>query len=335
LGDLRALRAALERPRPAPPPEPRTDEEARAVIAGRLASLLKKATELYMESDDPRSGVDYTAEYLAANCVSIHAPECELPFGHVGECRAHIGGSAGTGAAPTDAQAGVELVESSRLPQCIEDAKTGSAVDSAKSPTNSPSYALFDLFSRGAPRPFVGVDQKPDGCWFACIASLTGIPLDDFPDPPTKDTESDVRNVVTKVLHAHGWQLHRLYTIPDAVPRGWAIAGGTSPRNLAHAVVMYDGELVWDPHPSRAGLAAIEEYEVLVPVRAGNALPVRGGAAQPPPSAPRCSKCNGAGWARGRELDDADDKTYADTMTKYTCDWCGGSGVPREETNHE
>src|SRR5256885_15038996 len=34
------------------------------------------------------------------------------------------------------------------------------------------------------PPPFVGVDQRPDGCWFACIASLTGIALDEFPAPP-------------------------------------------------------------------------------------------------------------------------------------------------------
>lgn len=64
--------------------------KARAAIAGRLAEMLRKASALYMDTDDPRSSADYIAEYLAANCVSIHAPECELPFGHAGECRAHI-----------------------------------------------------------------------------------------------------------------------------------------------------------------------------------------------------------------------------------------------------
>lgn len=135
-----------------------------------------------------------------------------------------------------------------------------------------------------APPDFKGVDQTEDGCWFACIASLTGIPLGDFPPPPADENGvSAVHNAVTKLLHAHGWQMHRLWTIPDAVPRGWAIAGGTSPRNRMHSVVVYDGVMVWDPHPSRAGLVTIEEYEILVPVRAGNALPrVRGAGVVPP-----------------------------------------------------
>jgi hypothetical protein len=36
--------------------------------------------------------------------------------------------------------------------------------------------------------------------------------------------------------------------------------------------------------------------------------------------APDCEKCGGAGWLRGRELDDPDEATAADTMTKYSCD---------------
>jgi hypothetical protein len=35
-----------------------------------------------------------------------------------------------------------------------------------------------------------------------------------------------------------------------------------------------------------------------------------------------CRKCKGRGWVTGDELDDADEDTIADTMTKYTCDWC-------------
>ena len=36
-----------------------------------------------------------------------------------------------------------------------------------------------------------------------------------------------------------------------------------------------------------------------------------------------CSKCGGSGWVYGHELDDADADTINDTLTKYTCDWCG------------
>lgn len=37
---------------------------------------------------------------------------------------------------------------------------------------------------------------------------------------------------------------------------------------------------------------------------------------------PTCEKCGGSGWVRGRELDDADDATFDDTMTRYSCDAC-------------
>jgi hypothetical protein len=40
-----------------------------------------------------------------------------------------------------------------------------------------------------------------------------------------------------------------------------------------------------------------------------------------------CPKCHGAGWCWGTELDDADEDTYSDTMTHYTCDWCEGTGI--------
>lgn len=33
-----------------------------------------------------------------------------------------------------------------------------------------------------------------------------------------------------------------------------------------------------------------------------------------------CEKCHGAGWLYGRELEEADEDTRLDTMTKYTCD---------------
>ena len=36
----------------------------------------------------------------------------------------------------------------------------------------------------------------------------------------------------------------------------------------------------------------------------------------------KCEKCGGAGWVRGYELDDPDNDTATDTMTRYSCDWC-------------
>lgn len=38
----------------------------------------------------------------------------------------------------------------------------------------------------------------------------------------------------------------------------------------------------------------------------------------------KCEKCGGEGWLWGKELDNPTEDTYSDSMTKYTCDGCGG-----------
>lgn len=44
-------------------------------------------------------------------------------------------------------------------------------------------------------------------------------------------------------------------TIPDRL----CIVGGTSPRGYSHVVLGEHGVIVWDPHPSRAGLTTIRD----------------------------------------------------------------------------
>lgn len=41
---------------------------------------------------------------------------------------------------------------------------------------------------------------------------------------------------------------------------GYVIGSGMSPRGFSHAVVCKDGEIVHDPHPSRAGVEHIESF---------------------------------------------------------------------------
>ena len=41
----------------------------------------------------------------------------------------------------------------------------------------------------------------------------------------------------------------------------------------------------------------------------------------------KCLKCKGAGWVHGRKLDiPANEEPYQYNLTKYTCDWCKGTG---------
>lgn len=123
-----------------------------------------------------------------------------------------------------------------------------------------------------------GVDQEPNGCVAACLATITGVPLAAFPRVPdralTSQEETDITNATTTVLVEHGWHRYSVWTRPrGAVPRGWAVAGGRGPRGMSHSVVVYDGRLVWDPHTSRAGLLSVDEYEILVPLMPDSALP--------------------------------------------------------------
>jgi hypothetical protein len=114
-------------------------------------------------------------------------------------------------------------------------------------------------------------DQVPDGCWIACIAGLTGLPHDDLAAliPRLDDGRCDgsrgteYHNAVNAYLRASGWRIERVG--PD-VPQGYAIGSGTSPRAGYHAVIVKDGVTWHDPHPSRAGIAKLDSFEVLIPL---------------------------------------------------------------------
>lgn len=121
----------------------------------------------------------------------------------------------------------------------------------------------------------VRVDQRPNGCWAACVATITGIPLDDLdqniPDGASEEWfwehATELHNDMVRRLRARGW---RLDYIGHDVPRGFAIASGKSPRlaTVLHAVVVRDGVLWHDPHPSRAGIVTVDCFEVLTPILA-------------------------------------------------------------------
>lgn len=60
----------------------------------------------------------------------------------------------------------------------------------------------------------------------------------------------------------NGWTVTRRGLLPrqENVPLpAFGIACGPSERGVSHAVVAVDGEIVWDPHPSRAGILRVKE----------------------------------------------------------------------------
>ena len=104
-------------------------------------------------------------------------------------------------------------------------------------------------------------DSPHGNCVQAAIASVLELPLDMVPELPGGD-----------VLKLNLWlkqrQLGFFWLDADAdfvadVP--FCLGRGVSPRGLKHAVVCdYRGDVVHDPHPSRAGVEKILQYGYFV-----------------------------------------------------------------------
>lgn len=111
----------------------------------------------------------------------------------------------------------------------------------------------------------LGSDKVPGNCVQACVAAVLDLPLDAVP------------HFVLFVWWDHALRLwlrglgldHTTTAAPKgesiAIPDGWSLVGGPSPRlaNGQHMCVAYDGEIVWDPHPSRDGLPSVADYLVI------------------------------------------------------------------------
>lgn len=99
---------------------------------------------------------------------------------------------------------------------------------------------------------------RPGDCWKACIASLLDLPMESVPHfAELGDTwwEATQEFIETqKAGHELRWWEDILAV---NVGSEFLIASGPSPRgDFQHAVIVdRAGQLVHDPHPSRAGLA--------------------------------------------------------------------------------
>lgn len=123
------------------------------------------------------------------------------------------------------------------------------------------------------------IDQTTFGkgtgnCMAACVASVLELPLDAIPDL-RGDHQYAILSSWLMTLDLGIFSLGFAPALPlaDFTSRhtfwgtGFAIAGGKSPRgDFGHAVVMrYDGKIVHDPHPSRAGIENIDGVDFIVP----------------------------------------------------------------------
>lgn len=112
-------------------------------------------------------------------------------------------------------------------------------------------------------------DGIPGDCWRAALASLLGLELDDVPHFGLYARQRwwfETR----RWLQGRGLDLWYVPLDEDDIPDsvmddGLVLLAGPSPRGpFSHVAVGHpDGTVVWDPHPSRAGLRGIEEAFVL------------------------------------------------------------------------
>lgn len=99
-------------------------------------------------------------------------------------------------------------------------------------------------------------------CQQAATASLLGLGLDEVPN--FMEAEAGFWPSFWRFVQERG-----LGVIELSGARSFDchyLAYGPSPRGVSHAVIYKSGELVWDPHPSRAGLLSVKTVCLLVPV---------------------------------------------------------------------
>lgn len=114
------------------------------------------------------------------------------------------------------------------------------------------------------------VDQNKFGvpggnCFSACVATILEIPLQEVPYFMSDDLAG--REWIAKLgawLRPRG--LYPMILSANAKVPGIHIVHGGSPRGEGtHAVVGVGDTVVFDPHPSRAGIRNVTEKTILVP----------------------------------------------------------------------
>ena len=102
-------------------------------------------------------------------------------------------------------------------------------------------------------------------CFNACLASILEVSIDKFPDFKDEGTWYSSYQKWLRMYHLDfvmvaDWSKEQTSFLAHV----FAIVGGTSPRELAHAVVYYKNELIHDPHPDGGGVKNITDWTYIV-----------------------------------------------------------------------
>lgn len=97
-------------------------------------------------------------------------------------------------------------------------------------------------------------DGVPGNCVQAAVASVLGLPIEAVPHFLLW---LEWNHVMVEWLAEKGYSIKCRFT--TEIPEERCIVAGMSPRGVAHVCVGRDGRVVWDPHPSGAGLTRVDE----------------------------------------------------------------------------
>jgi len=106
---------------------------------------------------------------------------------------------------------------------------------------------------------------KDGNCWAACIASWVGCPLGDVPDFSEMPGPWLLR--CEEWLAARGYEIRLVAGQAAGAAKASGallIAGGISPRGVDHSVLWRGNAMVFDPHPSDAGLVGEPDWFAII-----------------------------------------------------------------------
>lgn len=131
--------------------------------------------------------------------------------------------------------------------------------------------------------------EEAGNCHQAALATVLGVQLEDVPhflarwtaDDPADDWWDRQQNWLRE-YHS----LEMLALDADKMrysdgrlwaPKGLHLLVGRTVRDSTHVVVGYDGEMIFDPHPSNAGLTEITYIEIFIALRPSRVAPLVAG----------------------------------------------------------
>ncbi|HSC89607.1 MAG TPA: hypothetical protein VLC09_20130 [Polyangiaceae bacterium] len=100
-------------------------------------------------------------------------------------------------------------------------------------------------------------------CTEAAVATLLGLRLDEVPEFP-RESPAVHWDAIDAFFAERGLELVSMAP-DDTLFGGLHLASGLSARGVHHMVVMQNGAVVHDPHPSRAGLLEVKRVYIVVP----------------------------------------------------------------------